>query len=88
MLKIGYTNIFKKQIKLMQKRKKDIQKFKIIENLLINEIKLPPKNKDHALIGNYINFRECHIENDWLLIYRINGNHVMFECTGTHSDLF
>jgi mRNA interferase YafQ len=75
----------KHDISLVQK---DIQKFKIIENLLINEIKLPLKNKDHALTGNYINFRECHIENDWLLIYRINENHVMFECTGTHSDLF
>ena len=57
---------------------------------LANGEKLPEKNKDHALIGNYVGKRECHITPDWLLIYEIdNGNLFLYLTrTGTHSDLF
>ncbi len=54
--------------------------------LLLNEEKLPPKNRDHALTGNYANRRKCHIEPDWLLIYKLDKNAIIFERTGTHSD--
>ena len=45
---------------------------------------------DHKLVGNYINRRELHIEPDWLLIYKLipENNSIIFERTGTHSDLF
>jgi len=46
------------------------------------------KYKDHNLIGNFIGRRECHIEPDWLLIYKIDEDFIIFERTGTHSDLF
>ena len=51
---------------------------------------LPTKYRDHILIGNYADRRECHIEPDWLLIYKIDfdENKIIFERTGTHSDLF
>jgi mRNA interferase YafQ len=54
----------------------------------LNEEKLPTKNRDHVLKGNYNNRRECHIEPDWLLIYKRDTTLIIFERTGTHSDLF
>ena len=88
MLQIEYSNAFKKDLKLMQKRGKDISKFKAVADLLVNKQPLPQKCRDHSLLGNYIYHRECHIESDWLLIYRIQDDTVSFEKTGTHSDLF
>jgi mRNA interferase YafQ len=55
---------------------------------LLNQEKLPAKNRDHALTGNYTDRRECHIEPDWLLIYKLESDSIIFERTGTHSDLF
>jgi mRNA interferase YafQ len=72
----------------MQRRGKDIGKFKTITNLLVNKNPLSQKHKDHSLIGNYANHRECHIEPDWLLIYRIEKNIIYFQRMGTHADLF
>lgn len=90
MLNPSYTNQFAKDLKLAQKRGKNIEKLKTIIKLLINEEKLPIKLKDHQLIGNYINRRECHIESDWLLIYKVSQleQEIIFERTGSHSDLF
>ena len=55
---------------------------------LVSGLTLPPSNKDHALKGDYIGHRECHISPDWLLIYRIDEPYIVFVRTGTHSDLF
>ncbi|MES2345730.1 MAG: type II toxin-antitoxin system YafQ family toxin [Chlamydiota bacterium] len=55
---------------------------------LIYEEPLDSKHKDHKLTGNYRSHRECHIEPDWLLIYRITTKDIFFERLGTHSDLF
>lgn len=49
---------------------------------------LPPKNKDHKLSGNYSGYRECHIEPDWLLIYKQTDDELKLDRTGTHADLF
>lgn len=59
----------------------------VIDTLRIPET-LPLKNKDHNLSGNYIGYRECHIEPDWLLIYCYEDNELLLYRTGTHSDLF
>lgn len=90
MLKINYGSKFKKDFKLMKKRGYDIKKLEDIIKKLVNEEKLPLKNKDHELIGNYKGFRECHIAPDWLLIYRIENNILTLTLlrTGSHSDLF
>lgn len=58
--------------------------------MLINGKELPPKYNDHALKGNFRNYRDCHIQNDWVLIYRIYKDELILELsrTGTHSDLF
>jgi mRNA interferase YafQ len=49
---------------------------------------LERKYKDHKLKGRFKNRRECHIEPDWLLIYKIEGETIFFERTGSHSELF
>ena len=74
----------------MQKRGKDMSKLVHILNLLSTGVQLPDENRDHQLTGNLKDFRECHIENDWLLMYRIIEDKLMLSATatGTHSDLF
>ena len=59
----------------------------VIDILRIPE-PLPPKNKDHRLTGNYNEYKECHIEPDWLLIYQYDNGELLLYRTGTHSDLF
>ena len=88
MLKPDYATRFKKDYKLAVKRKYDISLLDEIIVKLINEIPLEAKHKDHPLSGNYANCRECHIKPDWLLIYQIGDGIIVFERTGTHSDLF
>lgn len=88
MLKPIETKLFRKDLKRVSKRGKNIDKLKEIILLLIKQELLPDKNKDHELIGNYKNHRECHIEPDWLLIYNIKENILNLVRTGTHADLF
>jgi len=90
MLKLRYSARFKKDFKLVQKRGYDINLFEKIVFLLCSESPLPPKHKDHALSGSYLGFRECHINPDWLLIYKIEREILILSLTrtGTHSELF
>jgi mRNA interferase YafQ len=79
---------FKKDVKRAFKRNKDIRRLKKIINLLVKAEKIPLENRDHQLKGTLKDCRECHIEPDWLLIYRIEGSELCLVRTGTHSDLF
>lgn len=90
MLDIILSNQFKKDLKLASKRNYNLDLLDEIVNLLANREPLPTKNRDHALTGNYSGFRECHIQPDWLLVYRINEDELFLflSRTGTHSDLF
>ena len=81
-------NGFRRDLKLMRKRSKDIEKLKSIVRKLVIQEPLPAKNYNHQLIGKYKGFYECHIEPDWLLIYRITSTNLILVRTGTHSDLF
>lgn len=82
------TNRFKKDIELMRKRGKDFSKLRQVMEQLIREESLHARHREHVLIGNYVGRRECHIEPDWLLIYKLDGADIIFERTGTHADLF
>ena len=86
------TANFKKQFKKVMKQGKDIKKFIQVLNVLANGDKLTSKYKDHALINNniYKDCRECHIEPDWLLIYKYNNDKLilLMVATGSHSKLF
>lgn len=90
MYKIVYTNRMKKDVRRLQKRGKNLSKLIDVLNLLqIGEI-LPENYCDHQLNGDLKDFRECHIESDWLLIYQIRENELILSATatGTHADLF
>lgn len=84
------TNRFEKNYKQMQKQGKDIDKLHEVMEKLINEEKLLERHHDHALSGNFKDRRECHIEPDWLLIYKVDKKKeiIIFERTGSHTDLF
>ena len=83
-----YTKKFAKDIKKAQKQGKNLEKFKTIAKALLEANVLNKIYKDYKLIGNFIVRRECHIESDWLLIYKIEENQMIFERMGSHSDLF
>lgn len=90
MLEIITTKSFEKDYKLMKKRGYNLKLLKEVVDLLINEMELPLKYKNHQLTGNYIGYMECHIRPDWLLIYKIEKSKLLLTLTrtGTHSDLF
>jgi mRNA interferase YafQ len=79
---------FKKNIKRLKKQHKDFEKLKTILRLLVGGDKLPPETRDHRLKGTLKDCRECHIESEWLLIYRIEGSELCLVRTGSHADLF
>lgn len=83
-----YTRQFEKDMKLARRRGKNLEKFKIIARTLLAGQQLDPIHRDHRLVGNYVGRRDCHIESNWLLIYKIENNLLIFERMGTHSDLF
>lgn len=90
MLTLKVTSQFKKDYKLAKKRGYNMDLLESVLQMLLQGETLPIKYRDHVLIGNYIGFRECHIQPDWLLIYTINNNELILTAarTGTHSDLF
>jgi len=73
---------------LVQKHGKDIDKLKEVLELLVNELPLPARFRDHLLIGQHKGTRECHIEPDWLLIYEDSEEEIVLIRTGSHNDLF
>ena len=90
MLKIVPSNKFKKDLKLAIKRGLNLELLREVVNTLAEQKPLDQKYRDHELSGNYSGFRECHIQPDWLLVYRVENNELalfLFR-TGTHSDLF
>ena len=84
------TNKFRKDYKLLTKRNLDMSLLDKIIAKLAHGTPLPASNRDHALIGNYAGHRGCHIQPDWILIYRIDGDVLVLSLTraGSHSDLF
>ena len=84
----AYTRQFSKDLKRAQKRGKSIEKLKLLAQALIVGETPDSIRRDHKLVGDYVGRRECHIESDWLLIYKLQGQIIVFERTGTHSDLF
>lgn len=79
---------FEKDMRRMVKRGKDLAKLKSVLKSLLTGKKLAIAHRDHKLIGNHHDKRECHIEPDWLLIYKITDTHLYLARTGTHAALF
>ncbi len=84
----SYTTQFERDLRLQQRPGKDIAKLKQVLAALIDEEPLAERHRDHLLKGNFRDRRECHVEPDWLLIYKLNDDEIIFERTGAHSDLF
>lgn len=87
---IVWTTQFKKDYRLALKRHLDIDLLDDVIRCLARGETLPEKNKDHALTGDWVGHRECHILPDWLLVYRIDDDVLVLTLarTGSHSDLF
>jgi len=83
-----YTRQFAGDVKRVKSRSKNLEKLKILIRNLTEEQQIDAIHRDHKLIGDWQGRRECHIESDWLLIYKIEIDRIVFERTGTHSDLF
>lgn len=79
---------FRKDVKLMQKRGKDMGKLKALLDLLVSEQPLPGYYKAHPLKGSWKPYWDAHIEPDWLLIYLVDGEFLFLDRTGTHADIF
>jgi mRNA interferase YafQ len=79
---------FRRDVKLAARRGKDMSKLREVILLLAEGSPLPPRYRDHPLTGEWMHHRDCHLEPDWLLIYKIDGNDLYLVRTGTHSDLF
>ncbi|MBR2212002.1 MAG: type II toxin-antitoxin system YafQ family toxin [Fibrobacter sp.] len=90
MMEIRTTSKFRKDLKLAKKKGLNIALLQEVVDVLASGEKLSEKHRDHALTGDWESFRECHIQPDWLLIYKISGDSLILTLvrTGTHSDLF
>ena len=83
-----YTRQFERDLKLAKRRGKNLEKFKIVARTLLDGQPLDPIHRDHKLVGDFVGRRDCHIESDWLLLYKLEECRLIFERMGTHSDLF
>ena len=87
-MNIHYTTQFKKDYKRITKQNKNLSKLRAVIEKLVEGQVLEPKYRDHQLSGNWQGHRDCHIEPDWILIYKITDDDLYLERTGSHSDLF
>lgn len=80
---------FKKDVKRLVKRGKDMEKLKTAILLLVEQSSLPVEYGDHSLTGNWQGYRDLHLEPDWLLIYKIEKEDILYLArSGTHADIF
>ena len=84
----SYTHQFMKDVRRMLKQGKDPVKIKTAMTALVEKESLAESLRDHPLAGSFKDRRECHLEPDWLLVYKLSGDEIAFERTGTHADLF
>jgi mRNA interferase YafQ len=88
MFKVKQTKRFKKEYRLMGKRGKDMGKIDLVIRFIARGTPLPAEYLEHPLHGPYEGWTECHVEPNWLLVYKFGEDTVLFDRTGTHSDLF
>lgn len=87
-LTIRQTSRFRRDIKRFLRQGADISRLEAVVSSLVDEEPLDEGYRDHTLIGNWRGFRECHIQPDWLLIYRIEVGELQLARTGSHAELF
>lgn len=90
MLKLKTTSRYDRDYRRIARRGKDMKKLAVVVNLLLAGQILPERYRDHPLRGTFKGFRECHIEDDWLLVYKKDQGELVLVLvfTGTHQDIF
>lgn len=88
MLTPVWTSAFKRDVKRAERRGRDLERLRVLLRLLVHGEALPERYRDHQLRGNWAGWRDAHIEPDWLLIYRVEGDELRLGRTGSHADLF
>ena len=88
MLRLKTTTRFEKDYRKAIKSGKDMTRLKRVMTWIANEQALPTELRDHKLIGSFQGRRECHLSGDWLLIYKLEDDTVIYERTGSHAELF
>ena len=88
MLRPVTTTKFKRDLKRGKKQKRELKELKDVMEMLIQQKPLPIKYRDHKLLGELRDCRECHVENDWLLVYRTTEDEITFVAIGSHAELF
>jgi mRNA interferase YafQ len=84
----SWSTQFQRDVKRLQKRGKDLEKLKRLIELLLAAVPLAPQHKDHPLKRGWADYRDAHVEPDWVLVYSATDRTVHFERTGTHEELF
>ena len=87
-LKIRQATRFRRDVKRLRRQGVDLAKLQAVVVTLAAQRLVDEKYRDHALVGNWRGFRECHIQPDWLLIYRVEGEELQLARTGSHAELF
>jgi len=85
---IRQSTKFRRDVKRLQRQRKDLSRLEIMIKVLVVQEAPDDQYRDHALIGNWKGFRECHIQPDWLLIYRTEDEELQLVRTGSHAELF
>ncbi len=78
---------FSKDVERIKRTGRDMSRLAQAIDLLAEGKPMPPINRDHPLVGNFKDYRECHLGGDWLLLYQLTGKTVILVRTGSHSDL-
>lgn len=86
MLEVFFTSRCKKDLKKLKSSNRNEDEFLAVVNDLAHQRPLAPKHRDHALTGNYVNCRECHVRPDWLLIYKVTDTQLILMRTGSHNE--
>ncbi len=87
MLKARFTSRFKRDYKKVKRQGRNIEVLKGLMVKLQRQEELESKYRDHTLVGNWKDCRECHLEPDWFLIYRIESGTIVFIRTGSHAEI-
>ncbi len=90
MLRPFKTRQFSRDEEKARRQKKDFSLLIEVMKMLIEEKQLPQKYCDHPLKGHWMGCRDCHVQNDWVLIYRVRKKEqlIIFERLGSHAELF
>ena len=87
-LMIRQATKFRRDVKRLKRQGVDLAQLQAVIVLLVAEESLDERYRDHVLVGNWRGFHECHLQPDWLLIYRVEGNELQLARTGSHAELF